>query len=847
MTGGDPVSIPPALRISSYRIVDALGEGSMGVVYRAEQDNPHRVVALKVLRAGGASTRALKRFEHEAQVLGRLQHPGIAQIFEAGTADTGYGPQPFFAMELIKGMPLNEYADNNRLSVRQRLALLVRVCEGVQHAHQKGIIHRDLKPGNILVDETGQPKILDFGIALATDQDIQATTSATDLREWGGTIPYMSFEQVKGDPHDLDTRTDVYALGVIGFQLLAGCLPYDLKGKTVPEAARIIEEQEPRPLGTINRAVRGDVETIIGKALQKDKARRYQSASDLATDIKRFLSDQPILARPPSTWYQFRKFARRNRALVGGVAGMFVMLLAAIVGTSVGMKRAVEAREKATAISMFLDEMLASPDPTNPRGKDVTFLQVLDEFTSKTEEGSLGDQPEVEAAVRVTLGKTYRSLALFEKAENHLASAMAINLESLGAEHPQTLTSMNELAMVLEARGELSEAEQLYKKTLETQRRVLGDEHPETLDTVHNLAGLYKTLGKLSEAESLYRRTLAINRRVLGDEHKYTLALKNNLAHLLKAQGKLPEAEQLYRQTLESRRRILGGDHPATLTTMNNLAALLREQGKLAEAEQLYGQTLESRRRKLGEDHSATLTTMNNLAALLRAQDKLAEAERLYRDTTEALRRKLGDQHRNTLTSMHNLAIVLYQQEKLAEAEKLYRETSELFQTKFGDRHPSTLTMRFSLAVLLADKGDYTQAESLHRQILELRREVLPKGHPDIASSLYRLGSLLLDRGDPAGSEPLLRECVAIRSRAFAADDWRTANANSALGACLNSLKRFEEAEPLLLQSYPNIKAKHGESDKRTRKALQRIIDLYVGWGKTDKAAEFRARKKVSG
>jgi predicted Ser/Thr protein kinase len=327
-----PVVRPPAAagaatdHIGRYRIVGVVGEGGMGTVYEAEQDNPRRPVALKVIRPGLVSPALVKRFEHEAQILGRLHHPGIAQIYDAGLAEDG---RPFFAMEFIHGLPLGEYAGRHRLDPAARLALLARVCDAVQHAHDQGVIHRDLKPGNILVDEAGQPKILDFGVARAAD--LQTTASRTQAGQLLGTLSYMSPEQVTGDPQALDGRSDVYTLGVILFELLVGRLPYDLHQLPLPEVARVIREREPSRLGLINTHFRGDVETIAAKALEKDKARRYQGPAALAADIRRYLNHEPIQARPPSALYQLRKFARRNKGLVGGALGVFAALLAGAV------------------------------------------------------------------------------------------------------------------------------------------------------------------------------------------------------------------------------------------------------------------------------------------------------------------------------------------------------------------------------------------------------------------------------------------------------------------------------------------------------------------------------------
>lgn len=331
--------------IGRYRILGLIGEGGMGTVYEAEQEHPRRTVALKIIKLGMASPSLLRRFEQESQALGRLQHPGIAQIFEAGTVDTGFGPQPYFAMEFIRGRSLQDYCESNHLNIKQRLEIIVKICDAVQHAHQRGLIHRDLKPGNILVDDAGQPKVLDFGVARVTDSDARAT-QRTDLGQLVGTLAYMSPEQALADPLDIDTRSDVYSVGVILYELLAGRLPYTL-GKNLHDAIQVIREQEPTPLSAANRAFRGDIETIVAKALEKDRTRRYASAAELAADIQRYLNNEPIVARRPSATYQLLKFARRHRALVAGTAAVFLVLVSGIITSTWLLARATKDRDRA--------------------------------------------------------------------------------------------------------------------------------------------------------------------------------------------------------------------------------------------------------------------------------------------------------------------------------------------------------------------------------------------------------------------------------------------------------------------------------------------------------------------
>ena len=412
-------------RVGRYDILSVLGHGGMGMVYEARQDNPQRIVAVKVIRPGLATQRIMQRFEHEAQALGRLQHPGIAHIYEAGIAEVESkselrSRQPFIAMELIRGQSLVAYARDKKLSTTARLTLLASVCDAVEHAHTQGVIHRDLKPSNILVDASGQPKILDFGIARLTNSDVQMTTMHTNVGQLVGTLPYMSPEQVTTTSQTLDRRSDVYALGVILYEMLAGKLPHDLHSRSIPEAVQVIQNTEPSRLSSFSTVFRGDVETIVSKALEKDPARRYQSAGELAADLRRHLTDQPITARPPSTFYQFQKFARRNKPAVIGVAAVLVVLVAGVITTSIGMVRARSAQSLAQsrleeselakreteAVNDFLNQILYAADPARYGGREMTVREALDEAAAHIDEFAT-DTPAIKAAIYLAIGKTY--------------------------------------------------------------------------------------------------------------------------------------------------------------------------------------------------------------------------------------------------------------------------------------------------------------------------------------------------------------------------------------------------------------------------------------------------------
>ena len=673
---------PRPERIGGYKVLGVLGEGGMGIVYEAEQQSPRRRVALKVIRSDVASRRMLRRFEHEAQVLGRLQHAGIAQIIEAGVARSGGGgPQPFFAMEFVRGQPITGYADEAGLGVRARLELLVSVCEAVEHAHQKGVIHRDLKPANILVDQSGQPKVLDFGVARMTDADVRTTTWQTGAGQLIGTVPYMSPEQVAGDPAELDTRADVYALGVVGYELLSGRLPCDLEKKAIAEAVRIIGEVEPVPLSAIRRSFRGDLDTIISKALAKDKQQRYQSAAALADDLRRYVRNEPILARPLSTFYQLRKLAIRHKSpfilatllvlvmvAFGGVAAWQAVDIADERDRAVAARVAErQARVRAEQIQRFLEDMLASVNPRTGR-HDVTVREVLDASAQRLEP-ELDGQPAVRAAIHQTIGRSYGSLGLYEQGAAQHVHALRIRRQLHGEDHPDVVESMNDLAALRYYNGQYDQAERLYVDALQLGRRVLGPEHEQVTSIMNNLAVLYRFTNRLPEAETLYFEALEIDRRRLGDEHEEIAVRWNNLGALYFRQGRLAEAEELYRRALGVRQRLLSADHPLIAQSMNNLAAALRGQGQLDEAEGYYRQALEIRRRVLPPSHPDLARSMLGYARLLMTLGKVAEAEALLHEALSIRRETLPAGDWRTASAASLLAECLTQAGRYTEAE----------------------------------------------------------------------------------------------------------------------------------------------------------------------------------
>lgn len=841
--------------IGRYRIVRLLGEGGMGTVYEAEQEDPRRRVALKVIKLGLATPDRLRRFRRESQALARLQHPGIAQIYESNTADTGFGLQPYFAMEFIRGLPLKEYAAVHRLDTRQRLVLMAKICEAVQHAHQRGLIHRDLKPGNILVDETGQPKILDFGVARITEEDGQEgdeqATMQTGLGQVVGTLAYMSPEQVLGQPLEVDTRSDVYSLGVILYELMSGRLPYQVSHRQLPEAVQTILEEEPASLSSINRTYRGDIETLARKALEKDKARRYESVADLVADIQRYLADEPILARPPSAAYQLGKFARRHRGLMAGVAAVFIVLLAGIVVTTSMAVRASRAEAEARAVNEFLqNDVLAQAgastqgSPGTPPDPDLKVRTALDRAAAGIAQ-RFDKQPLVEASIRQTIGNAYVDLGIYPEAEKHLQRALQLRRGLLAEDRPDMLSIMSDLAWLYRNEGKFAQAELLAGQVLAISQRTLGRTDPDTLRAMNNLGLLYRYEGKPKEAEQLFDQVLQMRPLTSGPVDPATAFAMNNLGFVYQVEGKYKQAETILSKVVEIGRRVSGPEHPRTLYATDNLAIAYYRQKEYPQAESLFAKNLEIRRRVLGEEHPDTLDTMNNLGATYRAEGKWAQAEVLLSKVLDAKRRVLGEENPSTLLSMLNVAVVYRYKGEYSKAEPLMVRAVDLQRRVLREDHPDRLAGMYRLAALYSDEEKYAEAEPLFTKALKGQLRVLGVTHPDTLNSEAGLGQVQLREHKYAEAESTLRDLLKGYEKAMP-ESWERYNCQSMLGGSLAGQKKNAEAEPLLLSSYAGMIERQATIPLESRRALvdagERIVELYENWGKPEQAVEWRQK-----
>jgi len=845
-------------RVGPYRILRTVGQGGMGVVYEAEQETPvRRTVALKLIKRGLLTREVLARFDSERQALALMNHPNIARVYDAGATPEG---RPYFAMEYVQGIPITEYCDRHRLGIRDRLRLFVSVCEGVQHAHQKGIIHRDIKPSNILVstqDDARIPKIIDFGVAKAASQRLTGRTAHTELGQVIGTPEYMSPEQADKTNLDIDTRTDVYSLGVVLYELLSGHHPLDLRQAGLAEIQRrLLEEDPPRPssritrsgadstlpatnrradVRSLGRAIAGDLDWITMKAIEKDRVRRYETAQALALDVLRHLNDEPVLAGPPSGLYRARKMFRRHRAVFVASAAVVVVLMAGVVGTSWALLRArraerqvaaeaVEARRQtaiAEAVNGFLNNDLlaaAAPSAARGRGKDVTMRQALDVAAERIDRASQGtgrfaSEPLVEAGIRTTIGFTYVSLGEFAAAEPHLRRALESRRSVLGGDHQETVRAMNRLADLYWRQGRLDLAEPLFREALDVARRRLGDDHEDTMAYEMNLANVLRGRGRFRDAEPLYEHTLATRLRVLGPDNRNTLDAMGNLANHYQETGRYDKAEALHRRGLDTRRRVFGPKAPGTLSEMNNLANDLALLGRYEEAGILMRETLALKTEIYGAGHPSTLNTVDGLGGLSESLGHDAEAEAFHRRALEGRTKALGPDHARTLESSQQLADVLVNLGRYAEAERLAADAAARALATLGERHLVTVAAYGTRARALMGLGRAAEAEALLRNQLAILADKKARNE---------------DIGEGAA---LTQELHVQEGMALAARGQRA------------------EAETILLESVPQLPAKTAASTR----AIRFVAAFYERWnreqpdaGRAAHAAEWRQRLDAS-
>ncbi len=892
LTNSAPVSERPGSHIGPYRLLQQLGEGGFGAVFMAEQETPvKRRVALKIIKLGMDTRQVVARFEQERQALAMMNHPNIAKVFDAGATSTG---RPYFVMELCKGEPITDYCDRNNLSIADRLALFVQVCQAIQHAHQKGLIHRDIKPGNILVsNEDGSPsaKVIDFGIAKATASKLTEKTLFTEHAQLIGTPQYMSPEQAEGSL-DIDTRTDVYALGVLLYELLTGATPYDaksLRSAAYAEIQRIIREvepprpstrlsqniataanvaakrhSEPKKLGTL---IRGELDWIAMKAIEKNRVRRYDSANDLGMDVQRYLAGGTVLAAPPSTLYRCSKFVRRNKAPVIAATLVALTLVGGLIGTSYGLRQAVKAREaeasargvaqseaaralkaeaqtKARAdelrmVADFQAQMLAQVDPADAGVK--LSQNVRERFDAALIKAGIGDEQRP-AMVEAFAGQFSRvnatDLSLDVIDSTILQPAVAAIDRQFADQAVVACTLRSALAERYHDLGLDATAVALERQTLAQRRQILGEEHPDTVTTIGNVGVYLDSAGKLDEVEPFYREALEKSRRVRGNAAPETLTVLANIGNMLRGRGRYAEAEPYFREALDGRRRVLGESHRDTLSSLNDWAKLEAETGKLAEAEAGYRDVLARRRKVLGEDSHDTLRTANDLGVLLKKQGRLPEAIAQFREIVDKYRRLLGEVHPSTLSLIQNLGATLDENGQHAEAEVLLREALSKQQRLLGADHESTLTSLGNLSVFLIGQNKLTEAETMCRETLERRRRTLGENHPETLIADNVMGLVLIRQRKLAEGEPYWRDSLNISRRTLGPGHPDTLVLNHNLASLMLDLEKPAEAEQLFREVIQNGTASIGSEHPTVLSATKHLGELLLDQARNADAAE---------
>jgi serine/threonine protein kinase/tetratricopeptide (TPR) repeat protein len=844
-----------------YTLQERIGEGGMGEVWVAKQTDPvKRKVALKLIKAGMDSRAVLQRFDQERQALALMDHPNIARVLDGGLTPTG---QPFFVMELVNGLPLTRFCDEARLTPRDRLKLFAPICQAVQHAHQKGIVHRDLKPANILVtlvDGNPEPKVIDFGVAKAIAGKLTDESLSTQLGSVVGTLEYMAPEQAGFSGEDIDTRADIYSLGVILYELLTGLRPIDarrLKNAAITEMIRIIKEEEPSKPSTrlstdeslpstaavrqieprrLMAMLRGELDWVVMKCLEKGRERRYQTANGLSRDIERYLADEPVEARPPSAGYRIRKFVKRHKRTAIATSFVLLALVVGIAGTTYGLVRAeirrkeaeraqkaeaeqraraesernkalaaeresgierdkaVAAEAKTRAINDFLtQDLLTQAEPANSAAEDhVTLLEVLDRAATKVGQ-RFADQPGLESALRATIAGTYHGLASWEKAEAQWRSL----LEAAQQRDPQSADfylALDGLAHILRHRGRRdTEAVKLAETAAEGLKRTLGPDHSDTLAALHNLASVYWDAGRLPDAVALLERVRNAKIAKLGGGHPDTLGTLNNLATAYQRTGKLAEAIALFERVRDAKLARLGPDHPDTLTTLSNLAGAYGYADRLAEAIALFERVRDAQLPRLGPDHPLTLTTLDNLAQAYQQAGRLPEAIALHERVRDARIARLGPDHPETLMTLNNLATDYWWVKRLDLSVPLFEQVLKQRVARLGRQHPDTQGTVANLGVNYKDAGQLDAAIPLLEEAWRASANF---------PYLRWVGAPLLESyveaGRKAEAVKLVAKLLADARQSSPKDNPELAKSLAESGRMLLLVKAYADAEPLL-------------------------------------------------
>jgi tetratricopeptide (TPR) repeat protein len=832
--------------IGRYKLLEVIGEGGFGTVWMAEQREPvKRRVALKIIKLGMDTRQVIARFEAERQALALMDHPSIAKVFDAGSTENG---RPYFVMEYIKGVPILEYCDTERLSTDARLQIFAEICQAIQHAHQKGVIHRDIKPGNVLVtmhDGLPVPKVIDFGIAKATSAELTQKTLFTEHRQIIGTPAYMSPEQAEMSGLDIDTRSDIYSLGVLLYELLTGTTPFaskELMSGGFAEMMRIIREVEPQKpstrLSTLGKEatrtaqqrmasdprrlasiLQGDLDWIVMKCLEKDRTRRYDSASGLAADVRRHLRDEPVSAGAPGAAYRLRKFLKRHRGPVIAASIIVGVLLLGIAGTTLGLTRALNegaranaaaarataaakaeaeakavalenerraldesaraeraraeesrARSRAETITGFVVAALRSGDAQNlgevqGAGQDMTILAAMDSAVREIQSGRFKNDPETELDLLSTIAQILRNNGRTPAAEPLVTRALELARRQHPSDHAKLAMALEHVAHVREELGRLEEAEPLMREALAMRRRLHRDTDSALAGTLQSLGMLLLSKGELDEASRLCTEALDLSRGLHPGDHTEVAICLNNLALVRQSQGKPIEAQPLFTEALEMHRRLYPGDHPEVAAGLNNLGIVRAKLGDTRAAAELFEQCLAMRERLYRGDHPAVAVALANLAAVLRDLNRLQEAETLARRALEVRRRLYQGDHPVIAASLLTLGTVEWKLGRLDEAEGLFVEALDINRRVSRGDNPDTATVLSSLGLVRREQGRPAASEPLLTEALRMRERLLAGDHPVIVSTLRSLAEVNRELGKSSESAALARRADEMEER----------------------------------------------------------------------------------
>lgn len=774
-------SLSPSDQVGPYRLVEKIGVGGMGIVYRAERSDGHfeQQVALKVLPRYFETEERVARFRAERQILASLNHPNIARLLDGGVTSAGH---PYLVMECVDGMPITEYCVEHDVSLRDRLRLLKTVGRAVHHAHSNLVVHRDLKPHNILVTETGMVKLLDFGIAKLLDPGaVPAAPPTTSVGQLLMTPEYAAPEQVRGE--DVTTATDVYQLGVLAYELLVGRRPFHIERHRLPEIERAVletrptrpstavvqsdadetERSLPQPAAEWRRHLQGDLDHVVMKALRKEPGRRYASAQALADDFDRVLTSRPISAKPATVRYRARKFFQRNRGIVlTSLAGALLLASVSLVYTLQVQDERDRARaeaQKSEEVTSFLMDLFEANAPAEAQGDTVTAGELLSRGLERAD--ALQNQPTVQAQMFDVVGRVYGRLGNYERAEAVLRQAVQTRSSVHGPSARETIESREHLGILLGDAGQHDVAERLLRDVLEKREAVEKNDPAARAVTKRHLAYVLRRQGKYEDARTLLEESLPVVTSRFGEQSEQTISTKSSLGVVLQNLGEYEEAEQLYRSVLTERRRQFESPHPKLAMSINNMATLLMNVGRLEEAESLFEEALAMRTDLFGSEHPKVALALNNLALVYREQGRYEEAEAHFRRALSIRRTQLGEEHLGVAISLYGLADLLHRTDRPRRALDAYREALDLFHEHLGDDHSFTARARMGLGSVQYDLGRRDRAAEALQEGFEQVRQVHADSSLEYALEAGRLGRYHLDRGNDDRAEVLLETALS--------------------------------------------------------------------------------------